>query len=288
MTQFSQTTQPQFTSTVEVVYEYGRTWRLEELPERSIALDGSVQGPAIDNPGRRYSFDHHAGCVRHSTLATTEQVLEALILGFDPKGFTVYVNDPDGDTTFSLWLLLHPERATEAKVQAMASAIGRIDAQGPSRGAVEKLHRCLSHGPKEEKTLELLQGDLQKVEAWYEGGDHALPQPFELPPAPAYVLDLATGEAKELGLVDDFVQAYAVGTVALLATEMKDGSVGYTIGKKSEFVDYDVSGVLKALNELEPGWGGGSTIGGAPRNPDGSRSWLTPEQVLEVMQRFVR
>ena len=44
---------------------------------------------------------------------------------------------------------------------------------------------------------------------------------------------------------------------------------------------------ITALGEIEPGWGGGSTIGGAPRNADGSRSRLTPKQVFDAVERVL-
>ena len=229
--------------------------------------------------------------------------MEAIVLGFDPTGYTIFVNDPDGDTSFALWMLLNPDKVSEQKVRDMAVAIGRIDAQGPSRGAAEKLHKCLSRNPREVKTREMLEEDLAKVDLWFANGNDALPAPFSLPPAPAYALNIATGEVTELGLAADFTEAYAAGTVALLAPQMPDGSVGYTIGKKSEFVDFpvgphDIEGtVLNELKKLEEGWGGSSTIGGAPRNEKVdeasgrkvvSRSHLSVEQVLGVMRGFVR
>lgn len=42
------------------------------------------------------------------------------------------------------------------------------------------------------------------------------------------------------------------------------------------------------MNQLEPGWGGGSTIGGAPRNPDGSRSKLGWTEVWPVFLKHAR
>jgi hypothetical protein len=55
------------------------------------------------------------------------------------------------------------------------------------------------------------------------------------------------------------------------------------VGKASEFVPFDVRRFLEMCNELEPGWGGGSTIGGSPRNSDGSRSRLKVEEVSRVL-----
>ena len=46
--------------------------------------------------------------------------------------------------------------------------------------------------------------------------------------------------------------------------------------------------ILAALSLREAGWGGGSTIGGAPRHPDGSRSKLPPDVVFELVEAVVR
>jgi hypothetical protein len=42
--------------------------------------------------------------------------------------------------------------------------------------------------------------------------------------------------------------------------------------------------ILARLAALETGWGGGSSIGGAPRRPNGSRSFLPPDQVFELIE----
>lgn len=62
----------------KIRFEYGRVWQFEELPDNSIALDGAVAGPQVDAARRRFSFDHHAGCVRLVTQSTCEQVLTAI------------------------------------------------------------------------------------------------------------------------------------------------------------------------------------------------------------------
>jgi len=46
--------------------------------------------------------------------------------------------------------------------------------------------------------------------------------------------------------------------------------------------------ILAALAAEEPGWGGGSTVGGAPRNADGSRSRLDPDAVFERVEAEVQ
>jgi hypothetical protein len=75
----------------------------------------------------------------------------------------------------------------------------------------------------------------------------------------------------------------------VIHTPLKNGTHAYTVAKRSEFVKgFPVPEVLDALAALEPGWGGGSTIGGAPRHPDGARSRLPPERVAQVVEAVVR
>ncbi|MFA6159449.1 MAG: hypothetical protein WC763_07525, partial [Candidatus Paceibacterota bacterium] len=88
-----------------------------------------------------------------------------------------------------------------------------------------------------------------------------------------------------------FPTLYADGhNAVILYNKQPDGSFAYTIGKKSEFIPYFPVGphskpdtILSFLNGHEKGWGGGSTIGGAPRNSDGSRSRLTPQSIIALV-----
>jgi len=75
----------------------------------------------------------------------------------------------------------------------------------------------------------------------------------------------------------------------VIHTTLRDGTHGYTVAKRSEFVKcFPVPRILAALNAREPGWGGGSTVGGAPRHSDGSRSRLIPAAVFETVEAVVR
>lgn len=76
-------------------------------------------------------------------------------------------------------------------------------------------------------------------------------------------------------------------TKFVIFQQQKDESFAYTIRKKSEFVNFNVKEILSELNEIENGLGGGSTIGGAPRNKDGSRSKLLPDQVLDIVKKYL-
>ncbi len=284
------------TERMELIVDFGRVARLADLPEGSIALDGFVRGPQIDAAGRRYSFDHHEDCVRHATSATCVQVLDALLVGFDPDGFRVYVNDVDADTVLSVFLLSHPDKAADPAVRRLVEAVGKIDAHGPAYPLPEADHRLArtyleaileaernarrkgTYGG--ESIRGLLDESLRATGAWVNAG---FPAAEIAAPAPYRVLfsegnmALIEGDREMMGL------AYADGWQVLIATlPAKDASRAYTIAKRSEFVAFDVPGLLAALHAVEPGWGGGSTVGGAPRNADGTRSCLDPETVWKI------
>lgn len=82
--------------------------------------------------------------------------------------------------------------------------------------------------------------------------------------------------------------------VVCLISEAADGSQRFTIGKVSDLVPYrlgpgnDPDSLLGRLNALEPGWGGGSSIGGSPRLDGGVSSRLRQPQVWDVMQEVSR
>ena len=115
-----------------LIIERGKTEKFDDLPEKSIALDGYVQGPGFDLEKSRFSFDHHDRVNRMITRATCQQILDALLLGFDPAEHNVYVNDIDGDTVLSVWLLRHPEKATDPKVRMLVESVGGVDSHGPA------------------------------------------------------------------------------------------------------------------------------------------------------------
>jgi hypothetical protein len=282
---------------MNLIVSFGTTQALDELPPKSIALDGYVRGPAIDTASQRYSFDHHDHCIRHVTSATCVQVLDALLVGFDPTGFHVYVNDVDADTVLSVYLLQQPARAQDLKTRTLVDAVGKIDAHGPAYPLPPEIaavtDEYLEHVLAPERQLrrsgqygkadlrELLAECLQRTEEFLAG---KLVPASPRKAAPYRILfskdDMALleGDREMMGL------AYRDGwnkVVAMLPA--KEGSHAFTVAKKSEFVDWDVPGVLAALSAVEPGWGGGSTVGGAPRNADGTRSKLSAEKVWAIV-----
>ncbi len=291
---------------MKLVLERGVVRAFADLPDYSIALDGYVQGPAIDSARRCYSFDHHAGCVRHATRATCEQVLDALALGLDPRGSTVYVNDIDGDTVLAVWLLQHPENVQYAR--ELVQVVGAVDAHGPAitaalgrRGedtaraffegvmAPEKAaHRAKTYATCDLRAL--LDACLERLNRYvFEEAtlvEATAPRTFE-------VLYHNHSHAFVVARSDDFIfdLLYAQGhRRAVACQQLRDGTWRYTVAKQSEFVvDFpvgpgdDPTSLLGRLNAREPGWGGGSTIGGGPRNADGSGSRLEPHEVALII-----
>jgi hypothetical protein len=95
--------------------------------------------------------------------------------------------------------------------------------------------------------------------------------------------------------VSAFERVYADGhTRVVLWGELSDGSTAYTVARRSDLVDFFPVGpadrdgtILAALAAREPGWGGGSSIGGAPRHPGGRRSSLHPDEVFSLVEAVV-
>jgi hypothetical protein len=288
-----------------LVIERGRTVPLAALPPRSIALDGYVQGPAIDPEGERYSFDHHAGCVRHATRATSEQVRDAIILGLDPAGFRVFVNDVDLDTALSVWLLANPHRVQDEIVRELVNAAGLLDAHSGAYPIAERLRRTIEWLSEPETSAradgtywglddagleELLADVSRRIDVYTRGEADPSVAQFECDERYAierrgtdWVLARTVGIRAHAALFRDGYDR------VVIYRQLPDGTWGYTVAKRSEFVKhFPVTRILAALAAREPGWGGGSTVGGAPRHPDGARSRLTPDEVFAIVEGVVR
>lgn len=288
---------------LNLIVERGKVWDFESLPNKSIALDGAVMGPKIDNQNKKYSFDHHGNCIRHSTSATCVQVLDAILLGFNPDGFNVYINDVDEDTVLATALLLKPEIVFIEHVQDIVRAMGLIDAHGNAyplkdnlRKEIDILMHKVMHGFYKSKTEKIsTNDDLKKlffecieqfylmIEGEYKNIDITLPQ-VEYKIEPKTNSDWTMVHSHAHVFSEMYKQGY---DKVVLWFEMRDGSISYTIGKKSEFIDFPVKEILDNLNDVEKGWGGGSTIGGAPRHIDGSRSKLKPEKIVEIINSTI-
>lgn len=291
---------------IKLIISRGTTIDFNDLPPNSIALDGYVQGPAIDLTQNKFSFDHHAGCIRLITNATCKQVLDALLLGFDPEGMTVYLNDVDGDTALAVWLLLHPDNALLINVRELVETVATMDALGPAYPILnyelgKQFHKGAMLAEREarkSKTYaicdldELLHICLNGIDQMVSGKKFPVTHESE-----SHYTITHRGNGFVMVRTDEnvFDQLYREGvTKGVLYQKQPDGSFAYTIAKKSEFVRHFPVGphteegtILHALNNQEPGWGGSTTVGGAPRNSDGSRSRLLPDQVFAIINTLI-
>ncbi len=290
---------------MEIVIDRGRTVLFEDLAPRSVALDGYVLGPRIDAETERYSFDHHGDCVRHATRSTAEQVHDAIVLGLAPRNLTIYVNDVDLDTALAVWLLRHTERAREPLVNRLVHGAGLLDAHSgafPLSGDLPTIVEWLSEPETSARASgayyqldaaglkNLLDEIGRRVSVYADGASAAYTEDFRIDNR-YEVLHRGTGWVlvESLG-TRAHARLFAEGHErVIIHTNLPDGTHGYTVAKRSEFVKcFPVTRILAALDAREPGWGGGSTVGGAPRNADGSRSSLTPAEVFAIVEVVVR
>jgi hypothetical protein len=132
---------------------------------------------------------------------------------------------------------------------------------------------------------ELLASSVAQVDLIF-GSPRALPTV-----AAEYELREGSGWAMAIGPGHLLGQLYEAGhTRVVTLAHLADGSWAVTVAKKSELVTWPVGPgdkpgtILHHLDQFEPGWGGSSTIGGAPRNADGSRSRLSPELIFREIE----
>jgi hypothetical protein len=289
---------------MEIVIERGRTVPFEALPPRSVALDGYVLGPQIDAEGERYSFDHHGDCVRHATRSTAEQVHDAIAMGLKPDGLSVLLNDIDLDTALAVWLLRHRERAQEPLVNRLVLYAGLLDAHCgayPLSGDMPTIVEWLSEPETRARAdgsyyqldtagLRTLLDEVgRRISVYADGASHAYTAHYRADSRYEVVCrGRGWSVVRSVG-TRAHAKVFADGHERVVIwTPLLDGTHAYTVAKRSEFVkDFPVPEILTALGEIEPGWGGGSTIGGAPRNADGSRSRLTPKQVFDAVEQVL-
>jgi len=307
-----------------IKFSFGTILPFSALPPNSIALDGVVQGPHLDPANRRYTFDHHGGCSRFATLATCQQVLLALQMGLAVDEKTVVLtNDIDADTVVAVWLLVisssYFSRLYAPEVKRLVEQVGMMDAH--YMGELHPMHRLLTPrngvAAKEPQSLELLVEKVQLLEKWFLGTFKIKPaDPVPDEGAEAIGWTPNGGWSETFNSVNGFNDVYDRGYSAGITWKpVADGTWLYTVAKRSDFVqlaigpghvdrnkdpsDYRTDTILGVLgmNELlvnpnqDPAtsWGGGSNIGGSPRNkgPNGDMgSRLTPQDVIRIVRSF--
>ncbi len=303
---------------MSIRFEPGRVWCFDDLEPGTIALDGAVQGPQLDPEHRRYSFDHHGQCLRLVTTATCQQVLDALLVGLDPTGMRVLVNDLDGDTILAIWLLRHHRRwrnrTSLAKVRPLVWAVGGADAHGPAYPSqdpakLDHFHSAiLAHCRQAEgadlDAYEQLDRTLSALEEWWRQHLKTPAVTVASPPLPSIQKFsgwiLAEYPAAVAGVRGRPASEalYKLGHDRIVtAVPIEGGRYRYLLAKRSDLVDrFPLQSLYSELTAAEQAkrtdsqddsshWGGGSSVGGGPR-PEGSV--LQPDEVAEILERVIQ
>lgn len=304
--------------------EIGHVWTWEDLPPATIALDGAVQGPRIDAERQQYSFDHHGDCLRLATTATCRQVFDAVLLGLDPTGMTVLLNDLDGDTVLSAWILRHRHRWRDAGARArlwpLLETVAAGDAHGcpyppPSPDLGAYFHLQVMAGARDarqkgypEGAVAALEEALRRLESWWRRGlavrpakaDNGAVAPFVVKRFPGWVL-VDTGAEGQALLGRPWPAArrlagpadiYALGHHRMcLVSRMGGGRYRYTLTKRSDLVSgFPLPRLYDGLNAVEAdrqgAANGSSRWGGGSTIGGGPRvgSVLGPQTVASTIE----
>lgn len=284
--------------------ERGRVWQLSELPPLSIAIDGAVSGPQIDPVNKKYSLDHHAGCLRFCTQAACQQTWNALALGLDVSDYNIFINDVDSDVCLSVWLLNNPDRCKEPLVIKLVSAVnisdmhvGAISVNGMSKTVewisqpeVDSKRKNDYNKLSVEGLNSVLEAVLHRITLYADGEASA-----EIAKIHKHNEYKILRNENEYVIVESndphiFGCLYQAGFERLVVIRpQSDNSLAITFAKKSDFIpNFPLETIYEKLNELEPGYGGSSTVGGSPRNSDGSRSKLPLEKIIQVIDDIVK
>ncbi|HTE58345.1 MAG TPA: hypothetical protein VK694_06385 [Verrucomicrobiae bacterium] len=291
------------------------TWQefIETHPVGSIALDGYVgEGPQYEPEGPYLNANHHEGVKRLETLSTAQQILMNVRMGLD-KAFTrdgvfapkVYVNDCDQDVCAAWYLLNHVEQAktvTNPTLNRFINVAGTLDATagafpydrdlrilGELAWVFEPYTMFRASGEMASKDNEQYRSVIQSVEARIQqhlvgGGESAkIDARYKLVGGGQdWKMIEEVGKDGRVGALVDGIDAYVA------VQELPGERWRYTVGRRSEFIPFDVPVLIDRLNQVEAcekdRWGGATIIGGSPRV---SGSKLSPAKVEKVINEFI-
>ncbi len=277
-------------------------------PIGSIALDGYViGGPKFDANGPYLNANHHEEVNRLATLSTAQQILMNVRMGVD-KTFTtdrefspdVYVNDCDQDVCTAWYLLEHIDHTRDPApgLNRFVNVAGTLDATAGAFPYDRKL-----------RTLEEMAWTFDPYTSFRASGEMARKDNAQYEHVIREVGRRITqhlagnGETVELDLSYEVIGG---GENWQMIRELgKDGRVGaimngldayvsvqelpnekwrYTLGRRSEFIPFDIPSLLDKLNageqNSEDQWGGSDIIAGSPRV---GSSKLTPREVEQII-----
>ncbi|MBR9703138.1 hypothetical protein GOV10_03820 [Candidatus Woesearchaeota archaeon] len=286
----------------------------------SIALDGYVTHRTMrDRKGPYANFDHHMRCDRFSTIATCGQVYNEVRNHMMEDSFQkdgqphahIYVNDPDEDTELASFILLNHEDPKiihspflkdlvlyEEEADRMGGAI--LDINPELQRAVESIFGPYNNARFKEDFLDMDSDDMRvvfdathkRIYDYLTGkeptGEYTIPEELRkfdiLHQGTDWIL---TQEYSQMSRIKMFREGHK-RFIALLGES--NSRYRYSIGRKSEWVDFDLKTLYKMLNKVEAElvyhgnlWGGSNTIGGSPRF---TGSHLPPEELFRIIEEW--
>jgi hypothetical protein len=295
---------------------------IDSYPPYSIALDGYVTGGpyimAKEGPrGPYWCGNHHEGVDRLATLSTAQQVARYLRNGlyemFQVDGeltAQVYANDCDEDVSLAWWLLENSEQTrnpNNERLDRFLDVAGTLDAtagthpydpssviMGEMAWVFEPYRTFRASGdmarndPEQYRTTIAAVGERISLHMVGNGERIALDTRYEtVHRGQGWKMFREIGALGRLGAFYDGTNAYVICREDM--AKQGEPTWCYTVGKRSDCVPFDVTGILAHLNEVEgcmdeDRWGGSSIIGGSPRV---AGSNLTPEEVAAVIDAYL-
>ena len=275
----------------------------------SIALDGYVIGPAKWCPITKCAnFNHHENVDRLSTRATCAQVLMALRQGLldNFKNFSIYVNDCDQDVCLSTFILLNGWRCESVANPLLNKLVHVADMMDTCAGCYPfpvdmsfmaqmawifepyTIFRNNGLDKKDSKSYRSVIDDvLHRINDYLVGGagEIELDTRYEiLSASKKWSLVNEIGQQARMSMISDGIKAY------VSCRNRSDGKWSYSIGKISNFIDFDIEKLFEIFNKIEnlvstkDKWGGSSLIGGSSRI---AGSNLSPEIITKIINDHV-
>jgi hypothetical protein len=282
----------------------------------SVALDGYVgEGPTdvdFSNNGPRQNFNHHEGVCRLATLATCQQVLLAVRMGFfnafrtkeDGKKVNIYHNDCDEDVCASIFCLTQShlvEGVINPAINRYMHVTGVMDATGGAypfpvdlkileehTWTVQPYLRFRATGGLDKRNAEDFSIVVDEVcgrilkHILGQGKSVSLDTEYEvLHSGNGWSLVKEIGSRARLSMFEDGIRAY----VSIF--ERPDGNLRVTVGKFSGYIPFNVPRILEGYNAAE-GLGigddraGGSDLVGGTSRKNGTK--LSIEELIKVTE----
>lgn len=306
---------------LNLIFKQNRTWSLIQLKNKSIALNGAVDVPFLNHEDQIYSFTQS---LNYPTEATCVQVLNALLLGLNPNGFIIYINNLDADTFLSLILLEaatvmlkysnteRPKRLRLGPVTDLVRAIGLVSVHGVNYPLEKNIQDIVNSffiatglrlknfpGYMEEQILvnsDPISAYEEVKKKYYDWSGEIHIEEIKADVKVTHRGNgfiFATVLNQPIPLSDPCKYEpllkilYEDGyTAVILWQKQEDKSFTYTIARKSRFIYFPVNVITKKLSQIEHGWLGDRTIGFAPMNADGSRSKIHPDHLFELIETY--